>query len=221
MDSKMYESKTVPYFNAIRVDLLEILPRIESCKLLEIGAGTGATLLAAKKMGIAHEVVGIELMEVENHTQNSSEIDRFIFGDIQSLDLEFDDEYFDVIFCADVLEHLVDPWQVIQKLSRYLKPGGLFISSIPNVRNYTVLREIIFGGSFAYKENGILDKTHMRFFCRKNLIAMFEEGGYEIEKINTNMGGYGFKHKLANAMTFGLMRDFFVLQYVTLARKIS
>ena len=217
----MYDSKVIGYFTEPRIDLIQLLSKTQekkNIKLLELGAGTGETLLAAKKLGIASECVGIELMQFDNSNQSSPEIDRFILGDIQTLSLDLSESYFDVIICADVLEHLVDPWQVIQKLSKHLKKDGLFIASIPNFRNYRVLRSIIFQGDFAYQEGGILDRTHLRFFCKSNIVDMFQGCGYEIEAIETNMGGYGLKHKLFNNLTLKLLRDFFVFQYLRVAK---
>ena len=216
----MYNSKEMTYFTEARLDLLQLLPRSQNIKLLEIGAGTGETLLAAKKLGIAIECVGVELMKIDNSNQRNPDIDRFVFGDIQTLHLDFEENYFDVIVCADVIEHLINPWLTIEKLSKFLKKDGLFVSSIPNFRNFRVLRSIVFQGNFEYQEAGILDKTHLRFFCKKNIINLFKDSGYGIETIRTNMGGYGFKHKLLNDLTLKLLQDFFVFQYLIVAKKL-
>lgn len=219
MTKAIYSNKQSSYFTAARIDLIELLPRFNGLKILELGAGTGETLIAAKDLGLAEEVVGIELIKAENSGQTSSKIDRFIYGDIENLALDFEDNYFDVVICADVLEHLVDPWQVVRKLSNHLRQGGLFISSIPNIRNYRVLLEIFLHGSFEYQGSGILDKTHLRFFCKKNIVQMFEDNGYEIQIAKNNMGAYGLRQKLFNNVTFKIFKDFLVFQYCTVAQK--
>lgn len=215
----IYINKESSYFDAARIDLIELLPRKKNNKILELGAGTGETLLAAKSLGFASEGIGIDLVKIENSSQNHPEIDKFIIGNIETLDLDLEESYFDVIICADVLEHLVEPRQVIKKLSKYLKKDGVFISSIPNIRHYTAMRSILLYGDFDYQEGGILDRTHLRFFCRKNIVKMFQDSGYEIVEIKTNRGGYGLKHKLINYITFGVFDDFFAFQFCTIAKK--
>lgn len=195
----MYTTKQKGYFTAARTDIIQLLPQRPNNRILEVGAGTGETLKEAKRLGLAQEVVGIELVKIDD--QISPEIDEFIVGNIETLELDFEREYFNAILCADVLEHLVNP------------------SSIPNIRNYRVMRSILLSGDFEYQDAGILDRTHLSFFCRKNIIEMFEELGYEIVKVNLNMGGYGIKHKIIDHMTMGLLKDLFVFQYCTVARK--
>ena len=72
--------------------------------------------------------------------------------------------HFDLIMCLDVLEHLVDPWKTLSRLADHLKPGGTVIASIPNVRHARNLLSLLFMGKWEYKEQRLLDKTHLRVF---------------------------------------------------------
>jgi 2-polyprenyl-3-methyl-5-hydroxy-6-metoxy-1,4-benzoquinol methylase len=215
----LYAGKEKGYFRAARLDLLALLAPARGLRLLELGAGGGATLRAAKSLGIAAFTMGIDLMAPEPDGPGEPAIDRFLRGDIEALDAELPAAEFDAVLCADVLEHLVDPWRVVGRLAACLKPGGLFLSSIPNVRNHRVLRAIAVEGDFCYAEAGLLDRSHLRFFCRRNIRQLFEGAGLEIEAMATNMGGYGLRHKAVNALTLGLLRDLFVFQFLTRARK--
>lgn len=69
---------------------------------------------------------------------------------------------FDYIILGDVLEHLTDPWKIVNELKQYLKKDGCLISSIPNIMHVSVLRNLVLG-NFTYEDSGILDKTHLRF----------------------------------------------------------
>jgi 2-polyprenyl-3-methyl-5-hydroxy-6-metoxy-1,4-benzoquinol methylase len=215
----LYTGKEKGYFHAARLDLLAMLAPAKGLRLLELGAGGGATLRAAKALGLASYTVGIDLVAPEYGGSGEPEIDRFVRGNIETLEAEFPAEEFDAILCADVLEHLIDPWHVVARLASYLKPGGLFLSSIPNVRNHRVLRAIAVEGDFRYAEAGLLDRSHLRFFCRRNIRDLFAQAGLEIEAMRTNMGGYGWRHRAVNALTLGLFRDLFVFQFLTRARK--
>jgi len=186
----MYKEKENQYFSKIRKELLELIPiKNRNGIMLEVGAGTGETLLYAKKNNYAKKIYGIELMEIPNSNQNSKEFESFTIGNIENITLNFKKNYFDVILFGDVLEHLVDPYRVLLDLKKYLKNDGVVIASIPNIRNWKVLKKIFLDGDFKYEESGILDKTHLRFFCKKNIIELFENNGYTIEHIQSNNHG--------------------------------
>lgn len=215
----LYRDKERGYFNYPRLDLLEMLPPGAGWKLLELGAGDGATLRTAKARGIASYGVGIDIAQVDAAADGLPPVDRFLVGNVEEMDLDLPAAHFDAVLCADVLEHLIDPWRVVRRLAHHLRPGGLFLSSIPNIRNHRALAQIVLKGDFHYAEAGLLDRSHLRFFCRKNIRELFEQAGLVVEAMETNMGAYGRRHKLINALTAGLFKDFFVLQYRTRARK--
>jgi SAM-dependent methyltransferase len=218
----LYRHKEQGYFTVARRDLLEMLPPPPAdadgrgLRLLELGAGSGATLLAAKALGLAAYTVGIDI--VEPPEAPGPEIDRFLCGNIETLELDLPRD-FDAVLCADVLEHLVEPWRVVARLAGHLRSGGVFLSSIPNSRNHRMLRKIVLQGDFGYEDAGLFDRSHLRFFCRKNIRALFEGAGLVVEAMETNMGAYGLRHKALDLLTFGRLHDFFVFQYRTRARK--
>ena len=75
--------------------------------------------------------------------------------------------------------------------------------------------KIFFKGDFLYENEGILDKTHLRFFCKKNIIDLFKKNGYTIEKITYNLAP---KRNILNKMFLGFLEEFLVAQYIVLAR---
>ena len=95
-----------------------------------------------------------------------------------------DENEFDVVIFADILEHLYNPPECIKKFMKYLKPEGYFILSIPNVANWYVRFNLLLG-NFDYESSGILDETHIRFFTFKSVVAMLNKAGLKIEKVNT------------------------------------
>jgi len=216
----MYEDKTDGYFSYCRTDLLEFVPR-KGNRILEIGAGSGETLLKAKEMGLAEEIVGVELQSIKKSNQSHPKMDRFIIGDIERMDLDFEENYFDVILCGDILEHLFDPWQCLQKLRPFLREGGVVIASIPNVRYWKISMGLLFGGRWDYKNEGILDKTHLRFFGRKNVVCLFESASLKIRKLE-QMGPqrkWGLASWAVNMLTFGIWSDLLTVQYIIVAAK--
>lgn len=87
---------------------------------------------------------------------------------------------FDAIVCGDVLEHLRDPLGALRALLRALAPGGLMVVSVPNVAHLWVRLSLLLG-RFDYADRGILDRTHLRFFTRRTLLALLEEAGLAVD----------------------------------------
>lgn len=201
---------------AARVDLLNMLPQQGGLKLLEIGAGDGATLREAKRRGLADYAVALDLVAP---SPGEPVIDHFQVGDAERIGIDLPVDYFDIVIAGDVLEHLVDPWRMVSRLVELLKPDGLFVASIPNFRNHRALAPILLQGDFRYESAGLLDRTHLRFFCRSNVVDLFRRAGLEIEAVEENMGAYGLRHRLLDAITFGVFHDFFVFQFLVRARK--
>ncbi len=91
-------------------------------------------------------------------------------------------EYFDVVVCADVLEHVLNPLRLLESIRVWLKPSGVLLISIPNVANISVRLALLFG-QFRYAERGILDDSHVAFYTRASAMALLEEGGLRIRAI--------------------------------------
>ncbi|HTO77884.1 MAG TPA: class I SAM-dependent methyltransferase [Thermoanaerobaculia bacterium] len=89
---------------------------------------------------------------------------------------------FDVVVCADVLEHLVRPEDLLSRIAGWLAPGGRLFVSLPNVANASV-RGALLLGRFRYADRGILDRTHLRFFTRATGRELLEAAGFRIEAI--------------------------------------
>lgn len=84
---------------------------------------------------------------------------------------------FDVVLYADVLEHLTDPAAALRDTRRLLAPGGCVVVSLPNVAHADV-RLLLLSGQFPYQRTGLLDSTHLRFFTRHTIPALFTRSGY-------------------------------------------
>ena len=86
-----------------------------------------------------------------------------------------------MLVCADILEHLIDPLGVLKKLAHFLKPGGKVIVSLPNIAFFMERWQILLG-KFDYKDSGIMDNTHLRFFNRQRAIELVQKAGFQIVK---------------------------------------
>ena len=217
MRNDSYLKKDISYFINPRLDLISLMPDNLPQKVLEIGMGGGDTLVYIKQHLLASEVVGIDLVELPGTNQLNPVIDKVYFMDLEKEDLPFADDYFDVIIAGDVLEHLTNPWQVLQKLSTVLKVGGNLLVSLPNIRDVYALYPLLFKGRFTYTSQGIFDKTHMRFFCKKDMIELLQsvrELKIELVMPIQNFGDKNYKRKLFNRFSFHLFEEFTTSQYL-------
>ena len=206
----LYNSKNKNYYKNVRVEIMPLLPE-KINRIFEIGCGTGETLSYIKSVKHAKWAGGIELTKTTEKIKENKNIDLIIYGDIENKILPLKKASLDIILCLDVLEHLNNPWLVLKKLKLYLKKDGVIICSIPNVRNYKVLLPLMFLGNWNYSENGILDKTHLRFFTKKTSIKLIEESGFKVNSITSLIYG---KNVYANFLTLNLFKAFFTFQYL-------
>jgi len=165
-------------------------------KVLEIGPGSGHLTEALAKRNC--EVTCIEVDENLTSIARSF-CRRMIVADVEYLDPQdtFQGERFDVILLGDVLEHLKDPAMVLRKLRDRLQPSGYLVVSLPNVAHASV-RLALLNGDFNYSEEGIIDRTHLRFFTLASLVALARETGYQIRDLRrTRVGLFNTEVKLS------------------------
>jgi len=215
-----YLDKTRVYFNADRQDLFQLVPSDKPGRVLDIGAAEGSMLIALKQSGKAREVVGVELMPISGGGQSHPEIDRFIIADVEQHSLDLEPESFDVIICGDVLEHLRDPWSTLDYLIEFLRPGGTLVASLPNILYWRAFGRIVMG-DFRYAPAGVLDRTHLRFFCRKNVLDLVESAGLAVVNIEPSFRRHAAlrRDRILNALTLGLGERFFTQQYLVVGEK--
>ena len=214
-NKSQYAEKKSSYYDLVREEILNLIPG-STKHLLDVGCGMGTISSLAKKKFNIEEVVGIEKFE-NAASVAATKLDKVICGDIESLQLDYADNYFDCILCADILEHLINPENVLRKLRTLLNDNGVLITSLPNIRHIVPLLKILLD-KLEYEESGVLDKTHLRFFTLHTMKKMFEETGFEIQRIENNRS-ISLKFKIANIITFGLFKPFSIYQYIFILKK--
>jgi 2-polyprenyl-3-methyl-5-hydroxy-6-metoxy-1,4-benzoquinol methylase len=218
-----YASKDQSYYQNLRNDIIPYIAALKngSLKMLDVGCGTANTLCYLKEQGIISEAWGTELFEFPGSNQANPLINGFQAGDIQQKNLEFPKNYFDVILCADVLEHLSDPWDTLEYLKTFLAPGGSFIISLPNIREYKVIARIVFKGDFRYASSGVMDKTHLRWFCKTNMLELLQGAGFYAASIKPSFLTCPLqkRRKQISRFTLGIFDNFLAQQYIMVGKK--
>lgn len=152
--------------------------------VLDLGCGTGA---------LGRWLVDRGHTALDGVTFNSAEAEiarkhyrQVVEGDLETLDLltAFASRHYDVIVCADVLEHLKNPAVVLEQCKTLLSPEGRLLISVPNAAYAGLIAELMHG-QFRYRDEGLLDKTHLRFFTRSSLLDFLEQAGWQVDSTET------------------------------------
>lgn len=213
-------------FNASYIGLRDDLLRHvkgEKLTILDVGCATGINGQFLKEKNVAKEVVGVELDPLmANEAQKR--IDKIIVGNIENPSTlqDLEGKIFDYILLGDVLEHLYNPWEIINKLVPFLSEKGRIIISVPNIQHIELFISIYIKGEWPYNERGIFDRTHLRWFTYKNILQFEEKCNLKILKIERK---YRFRdRKGATFPLYGrilkkLFPSVFTFQYVVVAGK--
>jgi 2-polyprenyl-3-methyl-5-hydroxy-6-metoxy-1,4-benzoquinol methylase len=164
------------YLDVPRRDMVAYVP-VDAKTLLDVGCGRGGFGQSLRQRGPI-ELTGIEVDPVAAQAA-SERYDRVITGAFPS-DVP-PDETFDCIVFNDILEHLVDPWGALEAAAQMLSATGVVVASIPNMRYWPVLWPLLRRGEWRYVSDGVLDRTHLRFFTLVSVIEMFTGAGFEID----------------------------------------
>ena len=201
---EMYLTKNTDYFSLERQMFKNSVQDV-NLKILDIGCGTGVLGSFFKKNQNCY-VAGVEINQTayELALQN---LDTVVKGNFETLDLPFENNYFDIVIMGDVLEHLVDPVRSINKILPLINYQGKILITVPNVRNWRVVKSLVFNDNWQYEDWGILDYTHMRFFTKKSLQSLLLKQNIEIIKIERVIQNPS-KSYIFNKLTFGVFEGF-------------
>jgi SAM-dependent methyltransferase len=200
------------YYVQARPEMAALVPP-ECRRVLDVGCGAGHLGRLLKERG--HHVTGIELVP-EAAAEAEQWLDDVVTADAEA-GLPFAPGTFDAVIFADLLEHLVDPWRVLREAATLLTPSGVVAASVPNVQNLDVLRRLL-RGRWDYRERGILDRGHLRFFTLETIRDLFDRAGLTITHVGRRYRRSLFRESLC-FLTRGRARAYFTRQYLVVGRR--
>ncbi len=153
-------------------------------RVLDVGCGTGSVLAWIEDQCKA-QVIGLE--PHPERAQKARERGLNVLTAGLSDDIVADLGLFDVVVFADVLEHLPNPFSLLEAAHKFLHKTGRIIVSVPNVAHWTVRGQLL-RGNFDYKETGIMDATHLRWFTAQTIQQLIEQAGYNIQQQTVSAG---------------------------------
>lgn len=158
-------------------------------RVLDLGAADGSVASVLTAMGCRVRAVERDPEAAEAARRHCEEV---LVADLDAADTfdHFEDGQFDVVLMLDVLEHLADPARVLERVGRLLAPGGWGVISLPNVAHISLRLELL-EGRFVYRDAGLLDRTHLRFFDRPGVDQLLEDAGwklFDLERVTRRLG---------------------------------
>ena len=198
------------YYSQNRLEMLDFIPK-NSKKVLDLGCGQGnfAKILKDK---LEAEVWGVEVEKNEAEIARKK-LDKLIIAKLEDVAYDLPDNYFDCLVFNDILEHLADPYSVLNDLRTKLTKNGVMVASIPNVRYFFNLKELMVDKNWRYSNSGILDKTHLRFFTKKSIIETLKSLNFEILTIKGINPIKLWRFKLLNILLLNYLNDTRYMQY--------
>lgn len=196
--------------------MLQFIPE-NANKVLDVGCGEG-TFGGLIKSVRDVEVWGVEICK-DAAVLAEIKLDKVLVGTIEECSKKLPFNYFDCVIFNDVLEHLIDPWIVLKEIKSTIKQDGYVLSSIPNVRYYDNVKKLIIDKQWRYDSEGILDKTHLRFFTIESIREMFASCGYQIIRIEgIRDNKLPWKFRIINNLFGKMFEDMRYLQFACLAK---
>ena len=142
--------------------------------LLDLGAAGGE--LGAAVRGQFKRTIGFEY-DVDRIAQLKEHFDAAVITDLETIRCL--PANVPAIVLADIIEHLRDSTAILRCVRDALSPDGRLFLSVPNIANITVRLGLLFG-VFEYRDRGILDYTHLRFFTMRTIRRELESAGFRI-----------------------------------------
>ena len=170
------------YFDTERSAIADLVPA-DATTILDVGCGAG-WLGAALKRSRPVVVWGVEPF-AEAAALARTRLDVVLQESLETAWGSLEGKYFDCIVLADVLEHLADPWTAVERLKIHLSPNGVIVASIPNAAHSTAVQGLLMR-KWRYASEGVLDRTHLRFFARNTVEELFWNAGLRIAALGTH-----------------------------------
>jgi 2-polyprenyl-3-methyl-5-hydroxy-6-metoxy-1,4-benzoquinol methylase len=195
--------------------------------ILDLGCGAGATGQVLAGMG--HVVYGLDISPTAVQ-EASSRLKQAIVLDIdRAEELPFGKNMFDVIILADVLEHLKEPRHAMLLARDCLKEDGRLVISVPNIANYKVRWNLLWGRFDRSCAPILEDDSHIKFFTLKTLKDLLSTTGYKTESVRSTAGidlplgglhiaGVPIVQKIREFIT-NCWKTMFAFQFVIVANK--
>jgi 2-polyprenyl-3-methyl-5-hydroxy-6-metoxy-1,4-benzoquinol methylase len=175
--------KQTPAHDKYNDTIFSLLCELKPKNVVEVGCMRGSLAAAYFQIDKDCNWIGIDI-DQENIEYAKKSCSEAIILDIEKMS---DDDYFkyknaDIWIFGDVLEHLYNPWALLAKIRLNCKENVKILACIPNSQHWNFQARIN-SGMIQYENDGLFDRTHIRFFSKVTMIELFEGNNFLIEKM--------------------------------------
>ena len=183
-------------------------------RVLEVGCARGEF---RQNLAQNVEVWGIEPVP-EAAAVARTRLNHVLNGTFEQVHGQLPENAFDLVICNDVIEHMADDAGFLRAIQRHMKPGGHIVGSIPNMRYWRVFRRLLFHREWNYEDEGVLDRTHLRFYTVKSFPRLLRANGFDVINFK-GINGMRLRRRIPICLfSLGLLSDTVWLQFAFVAR---
>lgn len=174
----MKTMKQTPAHDSVNYDLLNLIPENARC-IVEVGCMRGQMAKVYLQNHPTAQYIGIDI-DPDYAKVAANFCTKSFAENIESIS----DEMFSSLFPSDCwvfgdcLEHLRDPWLLLEKIRNKIDSDGCLLACMPNAQHWSVQWRFL-SGNFRYEESGLMDKTHLRWLTRITMLEMFQNTGWK------------------------------------------
>ena len=160
-------------------DLLRLIP-LTTRRVVEVGCSSGALAREYKKLNVGCHYLGIDIDPTYAKLAERY-CDEVLVLDIEQITESYLAEHLaaDCWIFGDSIEHLMDPWRLLQTIRSHIPPDGCIVTCIPNMQHWSIQAKLN-DGRLRYEDSGLLDRTHLRWFTRTTMVEMFHMARFKI-----------------------------------------
>jgi 2-polyprenyl-6-hydroxyphenyl methylase/3-demethylubiquinone-9 3-methyltransferase len=150
---------------------LKYLPR--GSKVLDYGCGRGDFTAYLASSGFRAVGIDVSAHAIAFNRQDFPELE-FVVADANA-GVPFEDEFFDAIWCSEVIEHIYDVHAIFAEFSRLLRLGGRLIITTPYhgwLKNLMII-------TFAFERHFNVEWEHIRFWTKRSLAKVAYDHGFK------------------------------------------
>jgi len=188
-----------PAHDGYNPDLLAMIPR-SLTRVVEVGSSSGALAREYKRVCPTCRYVGIEI-DARYVELSKRFCDEVVCADIENIEPSTFESLFpsDCWIFGDTLEHLKDPWAVLNRLRAHLAAGSSVVACIPNAQHWSMQARLNIG-MLHYEDAGLLDRTHLRWFTRRTIVELFQSTGFRVVDATSRIFDEPLREKVSDAI---------------------
>ena len=186
-----------PYPDVPNPDLLDRIP-LDARLIVDVGCASGALGGAYKRRNPSCRYVGIE-SDLEQAKIAATRIDQVVVTDVETHALDFGADGVDCLIYGDVLEHLRDPWGLLKRHVAALSDTGTLLLCMPNIEHWSFTERLL-RGTWDYEDQGLFDRTHLRWFNLETTQRALEQAGLAVADVTPRVFQRELSQAFAEAM---------------------